>query len=122
MGSENEGFRWVIVPFVAVTVFVVTAIVGFGLCLLFGLWFEPVIGFMAAFSTVLITSLSAPKFEEWVGVLTYFLGAVAAWYLIGDSFYPENYAQPYEPTNIPIVVTYLGGLLGVALCFFLKRI
>lgn len=99
MNPENELIKWVIVPFVAVTVFVVTAIVGFGLFLLFGLWFEPVIGFMAAFTVVLITSLSAPKFEEWVGVLTYCLGAVAAWFLIGDSFYPENYAQPYGRTQ-----------------------
>jgi hypothetical protein len=33
--------------------------------------------------------------------------------LLGQSWWPENYAQAYEPTLVPLMATLAGGILAV---------
>lgn len=87
------------------------------------LWYQPVIGFFAAFAVVLSAYLSAPHHKLASAMVAFVVGAVLAWFLLESSSYPESYGEglAYQPTRLPVVVTYAGGLLGCAVSAMLDR-
>ena len=113
--------RWFLTPFVPVLVFYLSAVPTLFITIVFKIWIDPTYGFIAAFCVVLSAYLIAPSAKKWIGIIAFLLGAIAAWFIVGESYYPENYANPYQPTYLPLMVTYCGGLLGVIVCFFLDR-
>jgi hypothetical protein len=72
-------------------------------------------GFCAAFAVVVVAYLAAPSHKQTASAVAFALGAIVAWHLLEQSFYPENHAaRPYGSTNLPLIATYVGGMLGLA--------
>jgi hypothetical protein len=110
--------RWSLLPFEVMLGFVVAGIAAVFASGLLGLWYEPVGGFVAAIAVVTLSYIRAPKRPVTVAFISYSIVAAVAFGALWErSFYPENYAQSYEPTNMPFWVTLGGGtiaMLGVA--------
>jgi hypothetical protein len=88
-----------------------------------GFWQLPGAGFSASFGVVVVAYLAAPAHKLHTAIVALILGAVAAWLLLEPSFYPESYGArgAYEPTHVPIVATYVGGLLGLVVAALISR-
>jgi hypothetical protein len=88
-----------------------------------GFWHLPGAGFSAAFAVVIVAYLAAPTYKLRTAAVALVLGAIAAWLLLEPSFYPESYGErgAYEPTHLPIIATYIGGLLGLVAAMLIGR-
>lgn len=82
-----------------------------------GLWKKPFIGGFSAFCVVLAGYFSAPSHKLSAASIWLFVGAVTAWFLSGDSYYPEDHQHAYQLTFLPLAVTYASGILSLLLCF-----
>ena len=105
--------RWILLPVFVTIGFFVT---GFGSAFLANnlrIWSFPIMGFLVAFVVVTISYLTAPKYKLITGTVVFVIGAIFALKLVGKAWYPENYPRPYERTFIPIICTYVGGILGL---------
>ncbi|GAB2843241.1 hypothetical protein GCM10027277_08290 [Pseudoduganella ginsengisoli] len=79
-----------------------------------GYWHVLGSGFFAAMATVVSAFIAAPKRKFMFASFAFVIGVAVAWYFLEPSWYPENYgAKAYQPTHLPIVVTCLGGVLGL---------
>jgi len=105
--------RWVLLPFEVVLAFVVVGIVSALIAESLYLWYEPFAGFFAAFAVVSASYLGAPRWKLPVALASFILGGAAAYQLLKDTFYPENYTSPYEPTLMPFWVTLGGGVFAL---------
>lgn len=115
--------RWMLAFLAAAGAFAIAGIAGALLSEFVGLWSSPGAGFAAAFAVVVTAYASAPKHQLGAATATFFAGAVAAWIVLEPSFYPESYGSPgaYQPTHLPLVATYTGGLLGLAVSACVHR-
>ena len=105
--------RWVLLPFEVLLGFVLVGIAAVLAAGQFYLWYEPVGGFFAAIAVVAVAYIRAPAWRLMVAFVAYSIGcAVVHQMLWESSFYPENYARAYEPTNLPFWVTLSGGTLA----------
>jgi hypothetical protein len=88
-----------------------------------GFWHLPGAGFSAAFAVVVVAYLAAPSHKLLSATVALFLGAIAAWLVLEPSWYPESYGDrgAYEPTHLPIIVTYAGGVLGLIVAAAIRR-
>jgi hypothetical protein len=103
---------WLCVP--------LTAIMGFGVAFYFGLLvlydnvpqalYQPVGGFIAAFLVVVFGSLTAPMHRAPTAAIIFLIGAFIAWQMVS---WTDPVTQ--QPTVLPIVGTYIGGVLAVLL-------
>jgi hypothetical protein len=112
--SQTKGFILSIV--VVIISFLVSAISAGILADLAGLWKKPIIGSVAAFCVVIAGYLSAPSHKIIASVFWLIVGAISAWILAGDSFYPEDHEHAYQLTFIPLTATYLSGLFALLIC------
>ncbi len=89
-----------------------------------GMWHLPAMGFGAAFMTVLISFISAPKFEYIYTTINLIIGAVIAWFLLEPSYYPESYGEDiaYQQTHTPIIATYTGALIAYLVCLAITKL
>jgi hypothetical protein len=119
--KEMQLRAWLLVPFTVAGAFLlsgVTAALGSNLL---GLWELPVEGFCAAFGVVVSSYLAVPRFKLGFATLALALGALAAWWLLKDSYWPENYpGLAYQPTSLPLRCTYTGGIIGLVIAFVLS--
>lgn len=98
-------------------VFVMAGLAADLLAPLVGLWFDPLAGVFAAFSVVVIAFVVAPEKKLVMASLTLIGGASMAWYLISPpSSYPQNHANAYEETYLPIKATLMAGAAGWLFC------
>ncbi|WP_019028183.1 hypothetical protein [Colwellia piezophila] len=112
--NQTKGF---IASFVIVIIiFLVSAISAAFLADYVGIWKKPVIGAMAAFCVVISAYLTSPSHKRSAAVIWLIVGAISAWFLAGDSFYPEDSEQAYQLTIIPLAATYLSGLFALLIC------
>lgn len=83
------------------------------------LWPEPIAGFIAAMTVVLVGYWLAPEHKIAIAAIWLLVGAIAAWLLLVNSHYPESYGveYAYRPTFIPLALTYLGGAFGLFICY-----
>jgi hypothetical protein len=87
-----------------------------------GFWEIPGAGFCAALAVVVTAYLAAPTHGFLCALCTLAIGMVVAWLLLEPSFYPESYrARAYEPTHVPVIATYLGGVIGLLAAAVLRR-
>jgi hypothetical protein len=116
---DNTMQHWTISIFSVAGAFFLCGICGAGTASLFGMWEEPMAGFFAAFGTVSMAYLSAPCRKKQFALIVFLLGALCAWLLIGNSWYPESYpAKAYQPTYLPFVITLFGGLVPLSVILF----
>ncbi len=112
----NKVSGFIISAVIVIITFVVSA-VGAGLLAdLIGIWKKPVIGASAAFFVVLSGYVTAPCYKRIAASIWLIVGAISAWVLAGNSYYPEDYTQAYEITLIPLIATYLSGILALLIC------
>lgn len=102
---------------IVLIVFVVTATSAGVLAGLAGFWKKPIIGGVAAFCVVMSAYSSAPSHKLFSATVWLIIGAIAAWFLSGDSYYPEDHQHAYQLTIIPLLATYLSGVFALVLCF-----
>jgi len=103
--------------FVIVIIAFLVSAIGSGLLAdLAGLWKKPFIGATAAFCVVIAGYVTAPSHKQIAAVVWLIAGAISAWFLAGDSFYPEDHVHAYQITIIPIAATYLSGLFALLIC------
>lgn len=112
--SQTKGF--ILSMVIVIVTFIVTATTAGILAGFAELWKKPIIGAVAAFCVVVSGYLSAPSHKQWAATIWLVLGAIAAWFLSGDSYYPEDHQHAYQLTYIPLVATYLSGLTALILC------
>ena len=115
--------KWTLAFLAAAGAFTIAGVIGALTSDFLGFWSTPAAGFAAAFAVVLATYMSAPSHKLTVAVGSLFAGAAAAWYLLEPSFYPESYGarRAYQPTHLPIIGTYAGGLLGLLVSVSIHR-
>ena len=106
--------RWILLPFEVALGFLLAAIAAVYIVDQLHLWWEPVVGFLAAFAVVSISYARAPRRPLRVAFVSYVLGGVAAYRLLRDSSFPEDFPRPYDSTFIPFCVTLAGGALALA--------
>jgi hypothetical protein len=114
--------RWAMVVFAVLGTFFGLGIATLFVADFFGLLVKPVSGFVAAFAVVLVTYLTAPSHRMTAAIVVLVLGAIISWDLLEPSFYSEPYpGKQYQTTHIPIIMTWLGGALGLGLSFTLNK-
>ena len=115
--------RWALTLLAVFCSFVIAGIFGGIAAGLSGLCSLPGAGFSAAFSVVVVAYLSAPNHRFRTATVALILGVVVAWLLLEPSFYPESYGEreAYQLTHLPVVATYLGGLLGLLVSALIQR-
>jgi hypothetical protein len=116
---DNKIQQWTISFFAVFGAFFLCGIFGSALASLLGLWDQATSGFFAAFGVVNMAYLSSPNRNKQYSVIVFLLGAICAWLLIGDSWYPESYTEKaYQSTYLPFLITLLGGLLPLVVIFY----
>lgn len=116
----NERRRWVLAPFAVISAFLIVGISTDIVTGALGYWDVVGAGFFAAIAVVVSAYFAAPNRKLLSAGIAFVLGAVCAWRMLEPSFYPVNYGvDAYQATHLPILMTYLGGVLGLALAAFL---
>ena len=115
--------KWALALLAVLGGFLLAGISGSLLTEFAGFWDLPGAGFSAAFAVVVVAYLAAPSHKLLISVIALVLGAVAAWFVLEPSFYPESYGErgAYLPTHLPIIATYIGGILGLIVAAALRR-
>jgi hypothetical protein len=86
------------------------------------LWPVPVAGFCSAAAVVVVGYLAAPAFKLQMSGLVFIAGAVAAWVILEPSWLPESYGEnAYQPTHLPVLATYCGGMMGLLVAALLGK-
>lgn len=112
--NQVRGFAFSIV--IVIITFLVSAIAAGLLADFAGVWKKPIIGSVAAFCVVIAGYVTAPNHKQLASVVWLIVGAISAWLLAGDSYYPEDYEHAYQLTIIPLLATYLSGLVALLIC------
>ena len=107
---------WLRAPVYVTGAFLLSGILGAALAYTMDSWDTPIAGFCAAFAVVLTSYAAVPRFKLTAAAVTFSAGALAAYWLLRHSYWPENYPNAYAPTLFPLWCTYGGGVLGFAFC------
>jgi peptidoglycan/LPS O-acetylase OafA/YrhL len=106
---------WLVAMFAVPGGFVLGGICGAMVGGLAGVWDYPLEGFFAAFAWVAAAYLAAPSHRRSFAAFAWIAGAAIAWVLLKHAYYPERHPLAYQPTYLPLYMTYAGGLLALAL-------
>ena len=108
--------HWFLAALAVLGAFLVAGIAGSAATGALGFWHLPGAGFSAALAVVLSAYLALPSRRFFYACCAFAIGAILAWMLLEPSWYPESYgASAYQPTHLPVIATYLGGLVGLAI-------
>jgi hypothetical protein len=115
--------KWTLAVLAVIGGFLVAGIAGGLMAEILGFWDLPGAGFCAAFAVVVVAYLAAPSHKFSFAIAALAVGAVAAWLILIPSYYPESYGDrgAYQPTSLPIILTYAGGIVGLVVAGVLKR-
>ena len=115
--------HWSLAVLAVLGAFFVAGITGSLATDMLGFWHIPGAGFMAALAVVLTAYVAAPRRKTLFSCGAFVVGAIAAWLLLEPSSYPESQRYgdlAYQPTHLPVVATYIGGVIGLALIGILR--
>lgn len=79
------------------------------------IWHEPYVGFITAFIVVLTAYIISPSAKLPTASTFFTIGAFLAWWMLRNSFYPENHPKAYQPTLIPLFTTIAGGIAALGI-------
>lgn len=111
---------WLRAPVYVAGAFLVSGILGAVLAYTMGFWDTPIAGFCAAFAVVMTSCAAAPRFKLTAAAVSLGAGALVAYWLLRNAYWPENYPNAYEPTLFPLWCTYGGGAVGFAFCLIAR--
>ncbi|MFL6587833.1 MAG: hypothetical protein ACJ8GV_13245 [Luteimonas sp.] len=115
--------QWGLAVLAVLGAFFVAGVAGSVASDLLGLWHLPGAGFVAAFAVVVTTYVAAPDRKVLLSCATFIVGAIAAWILLEPSWYPDTKrygSLAYKDTHLPVIATYFGGLIGLAVVGILR--
>jgi len=115
--------QWSLAVLAVVGAFFLAGITGSLATDVLGFWNIPGAGFLAALAVVVAAYLAAPRRNALFACGTFVVGAIAAWVLLEPSSYPDSqhYGDiAYQPTHLPVVTTYVGGIIGLAIVGILR--
>ena len=97
MSSIRRSFRWLLIP---VAAFLAT---------------DTRVGLTYAIAAFLFVgaALIAPTRRALTAIVLYACGAALAWSQLNDWYFPEGHPRGYQPSRVPLVLTLLGGIVGV---------
>jgi hypothetical protein len=72
-----------------------------------------VLGGVAAFGTVVAAAATAPSAKRRTALVVFAVGAGVAWFLLNPWWFPESHPRAYQRSHLPLVGTYIGGVLGL---------
>lgn len=113
--NQFKGF--IVSSIVVIICFIIAAFSAGYIAGFLGIWKKPIIGAVAAFCVVICGYITAPNYKRTSAASWLIVGAISAWFLAGDSFYPEDHEHAYQHTIIPIAATYVSGLIALVGCF-----
>lgn len=119
--NELSVLRWMALPFAVIAGFFASGIACAYIALYLHIWPDPVAGFCVAFTVVVISHHIAPHYKSTTATIIFIIGAIAAYKLFGNWFYPEGYEKAYQPTYLPLATTLLGGLIGVVYSLLITK-
>ncbi len=110
--------RWIAVPIVSVAVpYLVLLIIITIFPELRYPYANPVYGSIAAFMFVVPGALVAPRMNRRTAILLFTVGAIFSWPMLSNLYKPDS----VTPTYMPMFFTYLSGIFGVMLIFYLRK-
>lgn len=115
--------QWLLALLAVVGAFFLAGLAGSVVADALGFWHIPGAGFCAALAVVVVAYVAAPSFKFTLSCLAFAVGAVLAWVVLEPSWYPDmrRYgAVAYQPTHLPILATYIGGIIGLSLTGIFK--
>ncbi len=108
--------HWILAALAVLGAFLIAGIAGSAATKALGFWHLPGAGFSAALAVVLSAYFSVPSRRFLCACCAFAIGAAVAWMLLEPSWYPESYgALAYQPTHLPVIATYLGGVAGLVI-------
>ena len=110
--------RWFLAFLAVGGAFFIAGITGAIVTNLAGFWHLPGAGFSAALAVVVTTYIAAPGRKFQAACLALVVGAIAAWFMLDSSWYPETERYDglaYQPTRLPFIATFSGGVVGLLL-------
>ena len=115
--------RWFLAFLAVAGAFLIAGVTGSIVTDLAGLWHLPGAGFSAALAVVVTTYVAAPSRKFQASCLALVVGALAAWFLLDSSWYPDTDRYDglaYQTTHLPFIATFSGGLLGLLFVALLR--
>lgn len=115
--------QWTLAVLAVLGAFFIAGIAGSLATDAMGFWHLPGAGFFAALAVVVTTYFAAPSRKVLFSGGAFVVGAIAAWALLEPSSYPETqrYGElAYQPTHLPALATYIGGIIGLAIVGILR--
>ena len=120
--KQTTALLWLRAMLAVAGAFFVAGICGAFVAGRLNLWATPIAGAVAAFAVVSSAYLFAPSHRRRSAVVVFVVGAAAAWYFVGNSWYPESYReQAYLRSHAPFACTLAGGLVGVLFALISHR-
>jgi len=84
-------------------------------------WKEPIVGSISAIVVVSYCYLKAPNYKLICSAFSFLLGAVIAYFAPYMLTYPECHKLAYQSTYIPLMFTYLSGLIVLIFCLYISK-
>ena len=115
--------RWSLAFFAVAGAFFIAGVAGAIVSDVAGFWYRPGAGFAAALAVVVTTYVSAPTRKFQLSCIALAVGAITAWLILEPSWYPDSeryHPLAYQPTHLPFIATFAGGVLGLLLVAVLR--
>lgn len=71
-------------------------------------------GGLVAWATLATARTVAPTRRRRVVLFALLCGVWAAWRVLGDWYFPEHHPRAYQPSNVPLIMTLVSGLVCAA--------
>jgi hypothetical protein len=84
-------------------------------------WKEPIAGAIAAIIVVLYSFVAAPKLKMYVALAGYLLGVFLVYQILDMRWYPECHVKAYTSTMLPIISTYISGLVTLVVIWVYSK-
>jgi len=110
--------RWIAVPISSFAATYIVLFIAANLMPSLGYpYANPVFGSIAAFTFVVSGSFAAPSNTNLAAILLLLVGAIVSWPFLSTLTKPDS----ITPTYIPMILTYLSGIFGVLLVYFVNK-
>ena len=111
-------FKWPLFVIGLLTIMIATPIIVTFILKGILCWKEPIAGPITAITVVFYSYLLAPKYRAICAVAAFLVGALFSYTIPDMSWYPECHELAYQRTYIPLLVTYIAGIIALGFCLY----
>ncbi len=119
--SRKYWLRWFCMPPLVFVLFIGAGVITSFVSSAIGLWDYPCVGATCAFVWVLSAYAIVPEKKLIVAIAAFLGGAILAYGPLEPAWWPEGFSQPYQPTHLPLVATYVSGLIAVVIAATMEK-